>query len=149
MPSPEERLTPKGDGLAPEVDENVKKAMEQKLRDLTEEAKKARGEASPEAVEDANTLTALVQSFSNEFDFMCQQRHEQGSKKYGFGKFLEVDSLEMMCEELADAANYARYTFIKLRLILVGARKLMPHDVDGTTDKGPDFKKAGEDWGKE
>lgn len=51
------------------------------------------------------------------FDEMTQTRHEAGAEKYGPFKFFEVDSIEMALEELADLANYVRYTFIKLHML--------------------------------
>ena len=59
----------------------------------------------------------LLQQLSNEFDARCQERHEKGAQKYGEGTFLDVDTLEMAIEEVLDLANYARYTFVKLRLL--------------------------------
>lgn len=63
------------------------------------------------------SLAGEIQDLANEFDVRCQERHEMGAKKYGPVKFLEIDSLEMAIEEIIDLANYARYTFIRLRLM--------------------------------
>lgn len=54
-----------------------------------------------------------------EDDFMqlVEERRETGEKEYGAFKFLEKDTFEMAYEELADFANYALFTFIKLRLL--------------------------------
>jgi hypothetical protein len=57
-----------------------------------------------------------INDLSAEFDQMCQLRHEKGAEDYGHLTFLENDTLRMLCEELIDAANYARYTYIRLRL---------------------------------
>lgn len=54
---------------------------------------------------------------SNEFDDMCEARHKMGAQKYGPGKFLTVDTIEEALMEIVDLANYARYTFIKLRML--------------------------------
>lgn len=63
-------------------------------------------------------LTALrLQEYSNEYDAMTKARHEMGAEKYGPVRFAEVDSLQMAMEEVADLGNYARYTFIKLRML--------------------------------
>ena len=51
------------------------------------------------------------------FDQMCLQRHEMGRSKYGNLTFLHMPTLEMALEELADLANYARYTFVKVALV--------------------------------
>jgi hypothetical protein len=61
-----------------------------------------------------------MQRLSDEFDEMCRARHEMGAEKYGPVKFLEIDSWQMMLEEITDLANYARYTFIKIRLLQEG-----------------------------
>jgi hypothetical protein len=143
---------PEGDVGPFEMDEATRAVLTKRLAELQEEVKAAQAaqaQQGPNVSVDTTTLTFLVQELSDEFDTVCQERHLKGQEKYGVGKFLEVDSIEMMLEEIADAANYARYTFIKLRLIQEGARKLLPQDVDGTTDKGPTFKKVGEEWGKE
>lgn len=58
-----------------------------------------------------------LQDYVNEFVAMCQQRHEMGAEKYGPVNFLRVDSLQMAIEEVVDLANYAMYTFIKLRIL--------------------------------
>jgi len=48
---------------------------------------------------------------------MTAERHKTGAEEYGAFKFLENDTLDMLCEELADISNYARYTFIKVKLL--------------------------------
>lgn len=63
------------------------------------------------------TMQELIEEFSIEFDVMCNDRHVMGAEKYGPVNFMTVDSLQMAIEEVADLANYARYTFIKLRLL--------------------------------
>ncbi len=45
------------------------------------------------------------------------QRHEMGERNYGAVGFLHNNTYEMMCEELIDLANYAMYTFIKIKLM--------------------------------
>ena len=49
-----------------------------------------------------------------EFDQYCQQRHEQNETK------LENDPYEEICRNLADISNYARYEYIKVRLMQTG-----------------------------
>jgi hypothetical protein len=63
------------------------------------------------------SLPESIERFSNEFDAMCMERHEKGSEKYGPGKFLTVDTLEEALFELADLSNYARYTFVRVKLL--------------------------------
>lgn len=64
-----------------------------------------------------------LSALSIEFDEMCQARHAMGAEKYGPVNFMKVDSIEMALEELADLANYTRYTFIKLRLLQNGIQE--------------------------
>lgn len=59
----------------------------------------------------------LIRVADAAFDQMCQARHDTGRTKYGIFTFLEMPTLEMALEELADLANYARYTFIKVVLL--------------------------------
>jgi len=58
-----------------------------------------------------------VERASESFDQLTMARHEMGAETYGPVKFMEIDSIEMALEEIADLANYARYTFIKLYLV--------------------------------
>jgi hypothetical protein len=59
----------------------------------------------------------LLQRLSDEFSALTDSRHEMGAETYGPVKFLEIDTVQMAAEELADLANYSRYLFIKLRLM--------------------------------
>jgi hypothetical protein len=79
-------------------------------------------EADPEMVEFAE----FIASISREFDDRTMQRHEMGGQKYGPGKFLVVDTLEEALDEILDLANYARYTFIKLRLLQERLKDMVP-----------------------
>jgi hypothetical protein len=58
-----------------------------------------------------------LQQASDEFDRWCQERHERGAEEYGAFNFFKVDTVQMAMEEVADLANYARYTFIKLYVL--------------------------------
>ena len=58
-----------------------------------------------------------MQALSEEFDSTCAERHEMGAEKYGALKFVEKDTFQEMIEEIVDLANYARYTYIKLRMM--------------------------------
>jgi hypothetical protein len=62
-------------------------------------------------------IAEKVSAFSAEFDQMCQDRHDLGEKKYGPGKFLNVDTMDEALMEIVDLANYARYTYVKVRLL--------------------------------
>ena len=59
----------------------------------------------------------LIQRLSDEFDALQQLRHVDGSKEYGEVAFLTAPLVRMAAEELADLCNYARYMYIKLRLV--------------------------------
>lgn len=59
----------------------------------------------------------LLQQLSDEFSDLTEQRHQMGAEQYGPAKFLTVDTIEMAAEELVDLSNYARYLYIKLRII--------------------------------
>lgn len=62
-------------------------------------------------------LIRIIEEASGAFDEMVATRHQEGAEKYGPFKFLEANTLEEAMFELADLANYARYTFIKLWLL--------------------------------
>lgn len=63
------------------------------------------------------SLVELLEKYNAEFDDMVLDRHQMGSEKYGPGKFLTVDTMQEALFELADLSNYARYTFIRIRLL--------------------------------
>lgn len=58
-----------------------------------------------------------LQRLSEEFDALTELRHEVGAKEYGPATFLKVPLIRFAAEELADLANYARYLYIKLRVL--------------------------------
>lgn len=70
----------------------------------------------------------LIQYLSEEFDRTCQERHDVGAVEYGPTKFLEpdVDLTKMIEEELADFANYARYLYIRVRMLGIAMGKAAP-----------------------
>jgi hypothetical protein len=82
--------------------------------------------------EDIPVAAELIQELSEEFDAMTLARHEMGAEKYGPVRFTEVDSIQMALEEIVDLSNYARYTYIKLRLLQI---RLQTGDIvfDGST----------------
>jgi hypothetical protein len=65
----------------------------------------------------SDDMSRYMQSLSEEFDTVCADRHEMGAEKYGALKFVEKDTFQEMIEEIVDLANYARYTYIKLRMM--------------------------------
>lgn len=66
---------------------------------------------------DDKTVGDLIEEYNTEFDVRCQDRHNMGAEKYGADSFVGVDTIEMALAEVVDLANYARYTFIRLRLL--------------------------------
>jgi hypothetical protein len=64
-------------------------------------------------------LSEALEAASLEFDKMCRERWEMGAQQYGATSFLnpDVDTLQMALEEITDLSNYARMTFMKLRMI--------------------------------
>ncbi len=73
---------------------------------------------------DSSEATAeRLNELSDEWGLFIQERHEMGAREYGPTAFLENDMFEFIFEELADIANYVRYTYIKLRLLEEVARE--------------------------
>jgi len=68
-------------------------------------------------VPDGENIAQTVFDLSSEFDVRCEERHALGQEKYGAGAFLMADTMEMALEEILDLANYARYTYIRVRLL--------------------------------
>jgi hypothetical protein len=74
--------------------------------------------ATPTEITEAEVaIGQMLTQYSEEFDEACASRHAAGAEKYGPGKFMSVDTLQEAIDEVVDLANYARYTFIKLRLL--------------------------------
>lgn len=67
--------------------------------------------------DEAKQFVVLMQEYSDAFDKLCQKRHEAGAAEYGALTFIGNDVVRMMCEELADTANYCRMQFVKLMLL--------------------------------
>jgi hypothetical protein len=64
-----------------------------------------------------DSLRVMIQEASEEFDRLTQSRLQTGANEYGEFAFFENPTLEMALEELVDLSNYARMTFIKIRLL--------------------------------
>jgi len=62
-------------------------------------------------------ITAKLEELNKEFFEFCEERQSEGAQTYGPVAFLRNDMFQYMMEELADLANYARFTYIKLRLM--------------------------------
>jgi hypothetical protein len=92
-------------------------------------------------------IVDIFQSLSEEFDQLCQARHEAGQQEYGQFTFLENDIVRMMAEELADTANYCRYQFIKLMLLQNELVKQL--EENGQSEMGAQaFKGTKKGWNK-
>lgn len=89
--------------------------------------------AAAQATE-ATQVAQLINTFGSEFWEMVQARHELGEKKYGPGKFLRVDTMEEALQELADLANYACYTFVRIRMLQVALEQMGAPDFAKTLD---------------
>jgi hypothetical protein len=54
-----------------------------------------------------------------------------GNDKYGKLTFLEMPTLAMAMEEVADLANYARYTYIRLHLLQQSIKDIQDQSLTG------------------
>ncbi len=59
----------------------------------------------------------MLEALNLEFFELCEQRHNAGADEYGPLNFLNVNLPEFIYEEMADIANYARFLFIRVRLL--------------------------------
>ena len=62
-------------------------------------------------------LQQLAQEAQEEFTELCAHRFKLGEEKYGAGKWMTVDTLEEALFELSDLANYAMFTFVRVRVL--------------------------------
>jgi hypothetical protein len=65
-----------------------------------------------------DSLRAMIQTASEDFDRLTQDRLAIGAKEYGEFAFIEAPTLAMALEELADLSNYARMTYIKISMLM-------------------------------
>lgn len=79
---------------------------------------------------------AVLQDLSEEFDEFCAKRHEYGAEQYGALKFAKVDTIEEAIFEVLDLANYARYTYIRLRLLQQSIKELTQNTQPGNLPEG-------------
>ena len=91
----------------------------------------------------ATLLSRMIEEANAEFEESCFARHELGARKYGEGTFFDKDTVQMCLDELADAANYVRYTYIRLWTI----RKMMGEDLqgEGVGEPLPGMENVGKD----
>lgn len=59
----------------------------------------------------------MLERLNQEFFDLCEERHNKGADEYGPLNFLNVDLPAFIYEEIADIANYARFLFIRVRLL--------------------------------
>jgi MoxR-like ATPase len=86
--------------------------------------------------EESAKFVRTLQELATEFEDLRQSRHEMGAEKYGHFSFLERDTIKDILEELADAANYLMYFYIKLRLIESNVDRVTPEMTDELGVKG-------------
>lgn len=72
---------------------------------------------------DSEKTLKLMETFNKEFFDLCEIRHNTGAEEYGALNFLNVDLPTFIYEEMADIANYARFLYIKMRLLEEYARE--------------------------
>ena len=65
----------------------------------------------------------MLERLNLQFFELCEQRHNQGAEEYGPLHFLDVDLPTFIYEEIADIANYARFLYIRVRLLEEIARE--------------------------
>jgi hypothetical protein len=65
----------------------------------------------------ANDLKDLIEGYNDQFFAHCEQRHREGAKEYGDLAFLNNNMIEYILEEIVDLANYARFIYIKVKLM--------------------------------
>ena len=74
-------------------------------------------------MKDSEDILKLMETFNSEFFDLCQERHNTGADEYGPLIFLNVNLPEFIYEEMADIANYARFLYIRVRLLEETARE--------------------------
>lgn len=70
-----------------------------------------------------NVSADLLERLNAEFFELQSQRQEVGAKEYGDLAFLKNPLPQFIIEELVDLANYARFLYIRLRLLEVAANE--------------------------
>ena len=68
-------------------------------------------------------LINQLELYNRDFFDLCEERHNQGAKEYGPLNFLDVDLIEFILEEVADIANYARFMYIRIKMLEEAARE--------------------------
>lgn len=78
------------------------------------------------------TFAAFITSLSDEFDERVNARHALGAEMHQPGEFLTINTMEEALNQLADFANYTRYTFIQMRLL----QESLAADAQAVPDSG-------------
>lgn len=80
-----------------------------------------------------------VNELSREYDERTLERHEMGAEKYGDLTWFGIDTLEAAIAEVLDLGNYARYTYIKLRLLQENLAEFQTNKVVNTPLPGKEM----------
>lgn len=70
-----------------------------------------------------NVTEELLQKLHEEFEELTYARHQRGAEEYGPVNYLKVDLPQFIYEEMADIANYARYLYVRVRILEEAARE--------------------------
>jgi hypothetical protein len=84
---------------------------------------------------DQNVLNELLA----ECDKVADARYEAGQRKYGPNKYLDIDTLQHAVDEVVDLLNYARFTYVKLRLLQQGLANKIQADGSVAEPIGPEM----------
>jgi hypothetical protein len=88
--------------------------------------------------EEPPPITSRIQELAEEFWERVGVRYDAGAVKYGPGKFLTLDTMEEALNEMADLANYAMMSYVRVRLLqeALESRMNIPINADFTRDMG-------------
>lgn len=64
-----------------------------------------------------DSLEIDLQVFADEFFQMMEERYNEGAQEYGPTGFINNNMMQFIAEELADVANYALMTYMKIRFM--------------------------------
>jgi hypothetical protein len=65
-----------------------------------------------------------------------ERRYDAGQQKYGPNTYLNIDTLQHAIDEVVDLFNYARFTYVKLRLLQEGLVNSLREDGQVTYPMG-------------
>lgn len=90
-----------------------------------------------EHTDELPTLPTLV--LLEECDKKIWERYEAGQKKYGADTYLEIDTVQHAIDEVLDLINYARFTYVKLRLLQKDLLEKVHADGSVASATGPEM----------